>query len=297
MQPRRPSWRSGRARSLPPPAQRDHPRHLRADRDRRGRPGQRLRPRLRRRRQRHPGLAAVRRPACCPFLQQNAVIEFSHRVAATIVVVLIAALALQAFRRLRDHRWLVRGSVAAGVLVLAQAALGGLTVEHGLALGARRRPPRAGDAAARPADHPAPDRTAGRAARRRWTARARCARPRPWRRCSCWRRSSPAATSPAPRARERRTSRCSGAHLACGEQFPTCLDKFMPFAVRAARRHPAHPPAVHVPDRDRRPGDGGGGAAAAGARAAPFCDRARCSLVVPDPARRDERLARQAPRR
>jgi heme A synthase len=67
-----------------------------------------------------------------PFLQQNAVIEFSHRVAATIVVVLIAVLALQAFRRLRDHRWLVRGSVGAAVLVLAQAALGGLTVEHGL---------------------------------------------------------------------------------------------------------------------------------------------------------------------
>ena len=36
-------------------------------------------------------------------------IEFSHRVAATIVVVLIAVLVLQAFRRLRDRRWLVRG--------------------------------------------------------------------------------------------------------------------------------------------------------------------------------------------
>src|SRR5207244_2585504 len=36
------------------------------------------------------------------------------------------------FRRLRDHSWLVRGSVAAAVLVLAQAVLGGLTVEHGL---------------------------------------------------------------------------------------------------------------------------------------------------------------------
>ena len=36
--------------------------HLRPDRDRRGGPGERLRPRLRRRRQRHRGLAAVRRP-------------------------------------------------------------------------------------------------------------------------------------------------------------------------------------------------------------------------------------------
>jgi heme A synthase len=67
-----------------------------------------------------------------PFLQENAVIEFSHRAVATVVVVLIAFLAVQAFRRLRDHRWLVRGTAAAAGLVLAQAALGGLTVEHGL---------------------------------------------------------------------------------------------------------------------------------------------------------------------
>ncbi|HYX78284.1 MAG TPA: COX15/CtaA family protein, partial [Solirubrobacterales bacterium] len=67
-----------------------------------------------------------------PFLQQNALIEFSHRAVASLLVILIAALGIQAFRRLRDHRWLVRGSVAAGVLVLSQAGLGGLTVEHGL---------------------------------------------------------------------------------------------------------------------------------------------------------------------
>src|ERR687887_2301579 len=67
-----------------------------------------------------------------PFLQQSALIEFSHRAVASLLVILIAALAIQAFRRLRDHRWLVRGSVAAGVLVLSQAGLGGLTVEHGL---------------------------------------------------------------------------------------------------------------------------------------------------------------------
>jgi heme A synthase len=67
-----------------------------------------------------------------PFLQENAVIEFSHRAAATVVVVLIALLVVQSLRRLRNRRWLVRGSLAAGALVLAQAALGGLTVEHGL---------------------------------------------------------------------------------------------------------------------------------------------------------------------
>src|SRR5919204_599397 len=51
---------------------------------------------------------------------------------ALIVLGVIAALAFVAFRRLRDHHWLTRGTVVAAVLVLAQAALGGLTVEHGL---------------------------------------------------------------------------------------------------------------------------------------------------------------------
>ena len=67
-----------------------------------------------------------------PFLELNAVVEFSHRVAATVVTLLIVAMVWTAFRRLRDQRWVVRGSIAALVLVFAQAALGGLTVEHGL---------------------------------------------------------------------------------------------------------------------------------------------------------------------
>jgi heme A synthase len=67
-----------------------------------------------------------------PADSAESVVEFSHRVAATIVVVLIGLMIWRAFRGLRDQRRLVRGSVAAGVLVLAQAALGGLTVEKGL---------------------------------------------------------------------------------------------------------------------------------------------------------------------
>jgi heme A synthase len=67
-----------------------------------------------------------------PADSAESVVEFSHRMAATVVTVLIVLLALKAFRRLRSHRLLVRGSVAAGALVLAQAALGGLTVEKGL---------------------------------------------------------------------------------------------------------------------------------------------------------------------
>jgi heme A synthase len=71
----------------------------------------------------------------------NRLIEFSHRMLATVVVVLIALLCWRAYqltRRPAETRrgqptWAFRGAVAAGVLVLAQAGLGGLTVEHSLA--------------------------------------------------------------------------------------------------------------------------------------------------------------------
>ncbi len=67
-----------------------------------------------------------------PADSAESVIEFSHRIAATVVTVLIALLAWRSYRRLRSHRLLVRGSLGAAGLVLAQAALGGLTVEQGL---------------------------------------------------------------------------------------------------------------------------------------------------------------------
>jgi heme A synthase len=67
-----------------------------------------------------------------PAASADSAIEYTHRIAAGVVAVLIAICAWQAIRHLRRHRWLVRGSVAAGVLVLVQAGLGGLTVEEGL---------------------------------------------------------------------------------------------------------------------------------------------------------------------
>jgi heme A synthase len=64
---------------------------------------------------------------------ENTLIEFSHRVLAAIVVGMIALLCWRAYRDLREkNNWAFRGSVAAGLLVLAQAGLGGLTVEHAL---------------------------------------------------------------------------------------------------------------------------------------------------------------------
>lgn len=69
-----------------------------------------------------------------PFFHNTEVmIEFSHRVLAAIVTALIVALAWTAYRHLRELRWPLRASIAAGVLVLVQAGLGGLTVEKSLA--------------------------------------------------------------------------------------------------------------------------------------------------------------------
>jgi heme A synthase len=67
-----------------------------------------------------------------PFVDTHAIVEYSHRLLAAIVTVAIVALAVFAFRRLRSHPWLVRGSIAAAGLVVFQAVLGGLTVEKNL---------------------------------------------------------------------------------------------------------------------------------------------------------------------
>lgn len=67
-----------------------------------------------------------------PFLELNTIVEFSHRVTAAIVGGLIVLMVWRALRRLREHRWIVRGSIAALVLVLIQGGLGGLTVENDL---------------------------------------------------------------------------------------------------------------------------------------------------------------------
>lgn len=67
-----------------------------------------------------------------PAASAESVIEYSHRIAAGIVSVLMLMVAWRAWRSLREHRWIVGLSAGAGVLVLAQAGLGGLTVEEGL---------------------------------------------------------------------------------------------------------------------------------------------------------------------
>jgi cytochrome c oxidase assembly protein subunit 15 len=64
-----------------------------------------------------------------PALERRAmVLEYSHRLAAAVVVVLLATLAVVAWRRLRDRR-LLRASWAAFALVVFQALLGAVVVK------------------------------------------------------------------------------------------------------------------------------------------------------------------------
>jgi heme A synthase len=67
-----------------------------------------------------------------PLIDTNMIIEYTHRIVAATVTLLIAALVVIAWRRYRSDRSLVRTCIAALGLILFQAALGGLTVEKGL---------------------------------------------------------------------------------------------------------------------------------------------------------------------
>jgi len=67
-----------------------------------------------------------------PLIDANMIVEYTHRIVAATVTVLIAALVVAAWRRHRSDRLLFRSCLAALGLVVFQAALGGLTVEKGL---------------------------------------------------------------------------------------------------------------------------------------------------------------------
>jgi heme A synthase len=67
-----------------------------------------------------------------PGLDVNTIIEYSHRTVAGIVGLMMIALAVMAWRRQRGNRALVRASIAAALLVVAQGLLGAATVENDL---------------------------------------------------------------------------------------------------------------------------------------------------------------------
>ena len=67
-----------------------------------------------------------------PLVDANMIVEYTHRIVAATVTVLIATLVVLAWRRYRADRLLLRTCVAALGLIVFQAVLGGLTVEKGL---------------------------------------------------------------------------------------------------------------------------------------------------------------------
>ena len=67
-----------------------------------------------------------------PGTDLQPIIEYSHRVLAAAVGIMMIVLAVLAWRRYRAHRGLVRGSAAAVALVVAQGLLGAATVEQNL---------------------------------------------------------------------------------------------------------------------------------------------------------------------
>src|SRR5688500_16040306 len=67
-----------------------------------------------------------------PGVDLNSIIEYTHRIVAAIVGLLMLALAVLAWRNYREHRTLVRVTIAGFVLVAAQGLLGGAVVEENL---------------------------------------------------------------------------------------------------------------------------------------------------------------------
>lgn len=78
------------------------------------------------------GLGCPDWPLChgqlSPPIEYHALIEYSHRMLAALVGVLVAAQAFVVLRWHRDRRWLLTLSLLGVALVLFQGALGGITV-------------------------------------------------------------------------------------------------------------------------------------------------------------------------
>jgi len=67
-----------------------------------------------------------------PGVDLNSIVEYTHRIVASVVGLMMLALAVLAWRNHREHRLLVRVTTAGFVLVAAQGALGGVVVEENL---------------------------------------------------------------------------------------------------------------------------------------------------------------------
>jgi heme A synthase len=168
--------------------------------------------------------------AVVPGLDVNTIIEYSHRTVAGIVGLMMIALAVLAWRRQRGNRALVRATIAAALLVIAQGLLGAATVENdldetlvaahlGLAMALLAlliyilRASRPENVGADPAD-------GGRGFRPLALAASGLAF------CTIVAGGYMAGTQNYGRADYQLGD---GAHHACGKEFPTCNGDFMPF--------------------------------------------------------------------
>ena len=105
----------------PPPGTPDGYRDLPADRGRRDRPLDRLRPRL-------PGLAALSRPVSCRRRTSRPWIEFSHRFSGAIVSALMLAMVAAAWVWARHVRHIVVPATAVPIMLAVQIGLGAWVV-------------------------------------------------------------------------------------------------------------------------------------------------------------------------
>jgi heme A synthase len=164
-----------------------------------------------------------------PQATSESVIEYTHRIAATIVSVLTLLVAIRAWRNLREYRTIVALSIGSGVLVLAQAALGGVTVEEGLHeyavaahLGLAMLFLGALLTLRRLASNPEPVAASGTKGLRVLSLVT----------AALILGTIVAGGLVAGTEGEGTpTEPALGAHTACGEQFPSCLDGFMPFGT------------------------------------------------------------------
>jgi heme A synthase len=162
-----------------------------------------------------------------PAASAESVIEYTHRIVAALVGLMIVAVAWLAWRYHRDRPWIVRGAIAAGVLVLAQAILGGATVEEGLHEGLVAA--HLGLAMLllglllllrRWASDPQPVEAEGTRGLRALAILA----------AGLILATIVAGGYVAGTEGEGTPNEpVLGAHMACGQQFPTCVDRFMPF--------------------------------------------------------------------
>ena len=175
-----------------------------------------------------------------PGLGLHSVIEYTHRALAGTVGIMIVALAVLALRNHRTERGLVRATMAATLLVAAQAVLGGATVEENLeeALVAAHL----GLAMlllalliyVLRATRPSPEPPSAPAGVPRWLAVSASVAVL----CTIVAGGYMAGTQNYGRADYQLGD---GAHHACGKQFPACNDGFMPFGqARLVDIHLAH---------------------------------------------------------